>query len=67
MKRFYKGKNSKKVYWVQIPVKMVSVAWILSTTEWCQDNVASCSEEITETKATTPKNVLVRMLLYLRS
>jgi hypothetical protein len=49
-------------------VRVVSVAWKLSTIEeQCQDKVACFDEESTETKATTPKKcpgfILVRMLL----
>jgi hypothetical protein len=48
----------RKLSWVRFPVKMVSVARILSTTERCQRKIRSFRRGAIATNATTPKSVL---------
>jgi hypothetical protein len=41
-KRFQKGKNSKKLYWVSVPVRVVAVAWVLNMHEGKSESKVTC-------------------------
>jgi hypothetical protein len=54
-----RGHNKENLFWVRVPVRMVSVAWKLSTAEEWRLDKDCFGEEIAGTKVTNRKSVMV--------